>query len=249
MDEQLKKRFLELFTRADRQGVYVFTHFLALADQNTLQECLPSLPRVPYTLFGGTEGCERLMLRIGNEDLCGYDQAFPIVCIRIAFSSARFAEALTHRDYLGALMSLGIERELMGDIIVREEGAYLFCEAHIAPYILDGLTQVRKTAVRCSIVDTPPSGEMYRLKRVTVQLTSVRVDALLAHVFNLSRSAAQELVLAGKVFVEGRECRDTAYLPKEGDIISCRGYGRVRYAGVQTFSKKGKSNAVAEVFV
>lgn len=249
MDEQLKKRYLELFTRADKQGTYVFTHFLDLASLNVLKTSLPSLPRVPYTLFGGAEGCERQMLCLGSEEFCGYDQPFPIACVLIAPANLRFAEKLTHRDFLGALMNLGIERELMGDIIVREEGAYLFCEDHIAPYIIDGLLQVRRTAVRCRLIDAPPAGELFQLKRLIVQLSSVRIDALIGHVYQLSRADAQSLVLAGKVFVDGRECRDTSYIPKEKEVISCRGFGRMRYAGVQTLSKKGKSNTAVDVFV
>lgn len=249
MDDTQEKRFQELFKRYEAQGVYLFTNFLDLAALSALQRAVPRLPRVPWTLFGGAEGCERKMLRLGSEEECGYEQPFPIACLRIAPASVRFAEKLTHRDFLGALMNLGFERELLGDIVVREEAAYLFCVERIAPYIAQSLTQVRRTTVRCAQMERLPEGELFRLERQVVQLASVRADALVAHLFRLSRSDAQALFTQGRVFVDGRECRDTGYTPKPGEILSVRGFGRARYIGVDSLSKKGKSNTAVEVFV
>lgn len=249
MEDALEKRFQELFARYDAQGAYLFSNFLDLAALSALQRCLPRLPRVPYALFGGAEGCERKVLRLGSAEECGYEQPFPIACVRIAPANARFAEALTHRDFLGALMNLGFERELLGDIVVREEAAYLFCLERIAPYIVDSLTQVRRTTVRCALLSELPQGALFRLQRQVVQLASVRADALVAHVYKLSRADAQALFQSGRVFLDGRECRDTSCVPKAGEILSVRGFGRMKYLGVETLSKKGKSNVAVEVFV
>jgi len=249
VDSIQEKRFEELFRRYDTQGIYQFTNFLDLAALDTLHRCLPHLPRAPYTLFGGAEGCERKMLRLGSAEECGFEQPFPIACVKIAPASPRFAERLTHRDFLGALMNLGFERELLGDIVVREEAAYLFCVERIAPYVAGSLTQVRRTTVRCAPMAELPQGELFRLQRQVVQLSSVRVDALTAHVFRLSRGDAQALIAAGRVYVDGRECRDAGYRPREEEIISVRGYGRMKYLGVEGLSKKGKSNAAVALFV
>ena len=249
MEEAQEKRFEELFRRYNAQGVYLFTNFLDLAALSALQRSLPRLPRAPYTLFGGAEGCERKMLRLGSEEECGYEEPFPIACVRIAPTNSKFAEKLTHRDFLGALMNLGFERELLGDIIVREEGAFLFCVERIAPYIAQSLTQVRRTTVRCARMEELPQGALFRLERQVVQLSSVRADALVAHVYKLSRGDAQALFAQGRVFVDGRECRDTSYAPKPGEILSVRGFGRLRFAGVDSLSKKGKSNTAVELFV
>ena len=133
--------------------------------------------------------------------------------------------------------------------MVREDAAYLFCLERIAPYILQSLTQVRRTTVRCTVMDQLPEGGLFRLQRQVVQLSSVRADALVAHVYKLSRSDAQTLFAQGRIFVDGRECRDTSYEPKEGEILSVRGFGRMKYAGVDSLSKKGKSNTAVELFV
>ena len=249
MDDAFKKRLTELAERSWSQGCYCFTHFLDLARRSDFLSLLPSLPNVPWALFGGAEGCERQMLRFGSPALCGYDAPFPIVCMKIAPASPKFAEPLTHRDYLGALMALGLERELLGDIAVRQDAAYLFCEERIAPYIAQTFTQARHTFLTCRPADRLPEGALFETRRMTVQLSSQRVDALIAHVFRLPRSEAQALFPAGKIFVSGRLCESPGHTPRPGDIISVRGYGRLRYAGVESLSKKGRENTAVDLFV
>ena len=151
MEDVFKRRVAEWAERAYRQGTYCFSHFLDLAQRSDFLSLLPSLPPVPWKLFGGAEGCERQMLRFGDEAACGYEAAFPIQCLKISPLSAKFAEPLTHRDYLGSLMALGMERETLGDIVVKPEGAYLFCEERIAPYIMENFTQARHTSLSCAI--------------------------------------------------------------------------------------------------
>jgi len=249
MEDAFKKRVTELARRSDQQGVYCFTHFLDLASLSDFHSLLPSLPPVPWTLFGGAEGCERQMLRFGDASFCGYEAPFPILCLKITPDSPKYAEALSHRDYLGALMALGIERELLGDIIVRQEAAYLFCEERIAPYLMEHFTQARHTALSCAPVDALPQGALFETRSVTVQLASQRADALIAHVYHLSRAQAQGLFPAGKVFISGRLCESPGYTPKEGDILSVRGLGRMKYMGVSGLSKKGREITRIELFV
>ena len=249
MEDAWGKRLEELAGRAWSQGAYTFTHFLDLAALAAFHRLRPALPPVPWALFGGAEGCERQMLRFGGEALCGYDAPFPIACLRITPVNARFAQPLTHRDFLGATLALGIERELIGDIAVRQGEAYLFCEERIAPYLIENLTQASHTALRCARAEAPPSGPLYQTERRLVQLSSPRIDALIAHTFRLSRGEAQALFAAGRVFVDGRLCESPGYTPKAGEILSVRGMGRLRYAGVESLSKKGKSNAAVELYI
>lgn len=249
MDDVFKKRVAEWAEKSWNQGVYCFSHFLSLAERSDFLSMVPSLPPAPWRLFGGAEGCERQMLRFGSEDTCGYDQPFPIQTLKISPVSPKYAEALTHRDYLGSLMALGVERETLGDIVVRREGAYLFCEERMAPYIREHFSQARHTALTCVPIAELPEGALFETKPMTVQLSSQRVDALVAHVYRLSRAEAQALFPAGKIFVSGRLCESPGCTPKAGDIISVRGYGRMKYAGVSSVSKKGKENTLIELYV
>ena len=134
---------------------------------------------ISYTLFGGASDTERVMARFGAPEEIGYTADFPIRCILIRPKDKKFSERLTHRDYLGTLMGLGIERDTLGDIVIREEGAYLFANEEIAPYIIDNLSRVRHTDVYATLTDTLPEGELYRTREVKVQVVSPRADALI----------------------------------------------------------------------
>ena len=249
MDSQEKKRFQELADKAWNTGTYVFTPFLDLQGLSAFHEALPSLPKVPWRLFGGAQGCERKMLSFGDESLCGYEMPFPIACIRMAPLNKKFADPLTHRDFLGSLMALGMEREMLGDIIVQEDGAFLFCHSRIADYICQNLLQVKRTSIFCEITDAPPAEALFRTEKRVVQLSSERIDALVAHVFKMSRGDAQRLFPMGKIFVDGKLCESPGYTPKPGQVISVRGYGRMKYTGVESLSKKGKCNTAVEVYI
>ena len=252
MDEKLEgmqKRFLELGERACRSGVYTFTPFLGLQEQNIFYGLARQLSHVPWEAFGGAEGCERKVVRFGSEEMCGFEQPFPIACVAVRPRSAKFAETLTHRDFLGALMNLGVERDTLGDIAVREEGAYVFCTEHIAPFVVENLMQVRKTPVRAELAQALPEGALYRLQPKTVQVASNRADALCAHIWNISRGDSLALFRAGRVFINGRLCENASAALREGDILSARGYGRFVFRGVVGLTKKGRSNALVELYV
>ena len=249
MEDVFKKRLTEWASRSWNQGVYCFSHFLSLAELSDFHALRPALAPAAWALFGGAEGCERQMLRFGDEESCGYDAPFPIACVKFSPVSAKFAEALSHRDYLGAAMALGIERELLGDIVVRPNGAFVFCEERIAPYLMEHLTQARHTSLKSETVEALPEGALFETRRLSVQLSSQRADALIAHVYRLSRAEAQALFPAGKVFVSGRLCESPGYVPTPGDILSVRGLGRLRYGGVESLSKKGKENTAVDLYV
>ena len=125
-----KKKLLELASRANGSGRCTFTPFLGLAEQNILRCAEKELSGVIRTEFGGADGCERIMVRFGDPEDCGYACPFPIRCIRAIPRSKKFAEQLTHRDILGSLMALGIDRNRTGDIAVRENEIYIFCTAN-----------------------------------------------------------------------------------------------------------------------
>lgn len=247
MDGQAEKRFREMAERSWNRGIPCCTDFLDLSEQTALNQIQRSLPQQEILLFGGAEGCERVMAGFGLTE--EEKDSLPIACVRISPKGARFAGDMSHRDVLGALMSLGFERSLLGDIILRDKEAWVFCAERIADYLCGGLTSVRHTPVRAERTDAPPSGELFRLRRETIQVSSERMDALVAQAFRLSRGNAQSLFSAGKVFLDGAECLRTDAEPREGQIVSVRGLGRFRYIGAESRSRKGKWNTVIERYI
>ncbi len=247
--ELLKKRFLELARKSYNSGIFTFTDFLGLAEQSAFSEIKRELAGIPYTVFGGAEGTERVMIRFGSEEELGYSLPFPIRTVKAEPTSQKFADRLTHRDFLGAILNLGIERKCVGDIVIRDNVGYIFAREDIAEFIASELTRARHTELRTSIADELPEGELYRTETRRIQANGERLDAVVAKVFSLSREEAQRLFLKGLVFVSGRCVENTSYIPKAGEIISVRGYGRMIYRGCDSLTKKGKMNISLEIYI
>ena len=146
-------------------------------------------------------------------------------------------------------MNLGVERDLLGDILIREKTAYLFCAERIAPFLVESLTKVRRTDILCSQAGELPEGDFFRTKPVTVQAVGERIDAIVAKVFSLSREDALGLFRRELVFLNGRALPNNSAIPKPGDVISVRGYGRMIYRGCGSLSRKGKMNIVVDLYI
>ena len=261
--EVLRGRIRDLWNRT-KQGDYLnHTGFLApdlqsYARQIIREERIPvKSGSGPYCRFsGGFEEADRQMLffvpsymneeELETEIACG-EGAF--TCIRIAAVRAGFTEPPSHRDYLGSLMNLGITREQIGDIICREDEAFVFAVRETAPFICSELTRVRHTTVTsairppsecpCEVTTRPESGSV----------SSERVDCLAAHVFHLSRSQAQRLIEQEKVFADGRIITSASYIPASGEKISVRCHGKFRYLGADGKTRKGRLIARYERYV
>ena len=243
-DEQLKMRFAELAERSEKSGAYTETKFLNTAEQSVLQTL--RLP-VPFAFFGGFDGAERRIAVFGSEESAGYKYEPPIVCIRIAPANARFADELTHRDFLGSLMALGVTREMLGDIIVADNCGYLFCLETISEYVISSLTEVKHTTVRPSLCDAPPASANEGEER-SLTVASERLDALVAAVYRLPREDAKALCEKGLVFVNSRlALKGGAEIP-ENAIVSVRGRGRFRYMGLDRTTKKGRLRVLVRVW-
>ena len=247
--ELLKKRFIELAKKSYNSDIFTFTDFLGLAEQSLLQAVKNDTRGIPYTVFGGATGCERVMVRFGSEDELGYTVPFPISVLTVSPLSPKFSDRLTHRDFLGAILNLGIERRLIGDIVIRDNVGYVFVKDDIADYIISELSRIKRTDVKVSLTDSLPDGELYRTETRRIQANGERLDAIIAKVFSLSRDDAQRLFAKGLVFIGGRETQNTSVIPKEGDVISVRGLGRMIYRGYDSLTRKGKLNILVDVYI
>lgn len=244
-EQQLKNRFSELYERSYSRGRYEYTEFLTLAQQDILTR---TLPPYAYNLYGGTLCAQRKIACFGNEDICGYAQTPPVVIIRIAPVAEKFADNLTHRDFLGSLMGLGIRREVLGDILTEENTGYLFCLENIASYIIENLTQVKHTTVECSLEDSLPDICIKEPDSREFVVASERCDAVIAAIYSLSRANSQKLFAQKLIFINSSLCESPEINLKENDIVSVRGFGRFIYKGIKLQTKKGKNRIIAAVY-
>ena len=246
MDGALEKRLNELALRAKHTGRACFTRFLEPSALPAVNAAAAHAG-VEVALWGGYDGAERCMAAFYDEDPPGAGE-WPMAALRLQWNG-RFANP-GHRDLLGAVMSLGIERETTGDIAMgtyRDAPcAYLFALAEVADYIAANLDSAGRASLKVTLAAqtpqlSPPEGESLRL---TVQ--QQRLDAVLAAACRLSRSEAQRLIAAGLVKLNHvPQLRPDARL-NEGDLISARGYGRVRVTAFQGESRRGRQ--VVQVF-
>lgn len=246
--QQLKKRLLELADRSYNHSVYTFTPFLSMAQQQAFYEIQKELAYAGCGMEGGSPLCERRMIRFGLEENLGYEAPYPIVCLKVEPLTPKFAQHLTHRDFLGAIMNLGIERDTVGDIFVQEKAAVLFCQESIAAYLIENLDQVKHTRVKCSISEVTDQLRSPTLESVSVSVASPRIDAVVSKLYNIARSQSLELFRAGRVFVDGRLMENNSYTLKEGDTVTVRGFGKFIFSGEQGETRKGKTRISVAVY-
>lgn len=249
----ISNRFKDLANMAYLKGIPVFTDFLDLKEQTEYMEFISdkNMPPVNTTLNGGIfflddnkntrkdDFLERKMACFYPKDL-PYDIVFPITIIEIKPVNKRFADDLNHRDFLGSLMNLGIERYLLGDILVNDNRAYVFVKTVMADFICDNLTRIKHTSVTSKPCNSYDFDYTPSFKEEKGSVASERLDAIIAFAFNISRNDAALLISAGKVFINAREILSKSHTLKYGDIVSVRGKGRFIFDEVISTTKKGR---------
>lgn len=241
MNEQdlCQKRLIDLSKQADIKGIVLFSDFLNLNELNIYHTIKNTL----YTqteVFGGYDSAERQMVAFIPDALC-YKWDYPMKCIHITPKYPKFAEKLTHRDILGALMHLGIERNRLGDILCLDDAYYVFCDENIFPFIMDELQKIRHTIVDLSEeCDYQHLQANIQLEEQFDMIASNRIDCIIAKALHLSRSEAAEYLASEKVFIDGKCITNCNKACDDGAIISVRGKSRFIFESCNSISKKGK---------
>lgn len=234
----LAKRFIDLSRQAQQKGIVVFSEFLNLNELNIFKQEISELYS-GYEISGGYELSERQMIAFIPDALC-YTWNYPIVCLRITPVNKKFAEELSHRDVLGSLMNLGIERSKLGDILVDESEIYVFCQEKISDYLMEELTRIRHTVVKSEKI-CPEELEIEPKKELAEGIiTSNRLDSIIACICKTSRSQASQWIRGGKVFLNNRETLQITTECKPGELISIRSVGRFRFLQCFGETRKGR---------
>ena len=245
--EETIRHLLDICSRAEKTGRRCYSSFLTPAEQDDFARN-PSAAFFFCSFEGGYENAERRILAAGEDE---YDSAetIPLRIIRAEPQNEKFAEDLSHRDYLGAVMNLGIERSTIGDILVRGRKAWIVCQEHVAEIILSDLNRVRRTAVRTYPAAPDDEDMKPEFQPVYVHAVSERIDALAAEFAGISRTQAASLFSSGKIFVNGRIIMDRSAKLHSGDILSIRGIGKGKYEGIERETRKGRLVAVFQKYI
>lgn len=223
-----------------RRDVPTNTDFLNLSEQTIFQYVSGMLPPVRYVLSGGFESSERKVVCF----LPSYEEELidpPYDCVKIDPVNRKFAEELSHRDYLGAIMNLGIERSMLGDIVIKDGTAYVFVLKKMSRYLTESLTTIRHTSVTAAI--TEDAGDILKPEFEEIQgtVSSVRLDSIVALCGRLSRTKAAAYIESEKVFVNGQIVTNVSRAMKDGEIISVRGIGKFKFDSAGGQTKKGRT--------
>ena len=248
-DDALLARVLDKIDMWQRSGRTQYTRFLTERDRLCCTPVLQAAGAETACFWGGYSEAERTVLILpaawqeGDALLHGEDS--PITVLRAVWTSG---EALSHRDFLGALMGLGIERELIGDILPKEDRCDILMLREIAPYVMQNLLYAGRAALVLSEAEEPEIGEArFRLIRDTV--ASLRLDAVLGSGFSLAREKAASAIRSGKVSLNGSECLKPDKIVDAGNRISLRGSGKIELAEVGGQSRKGRIVIVIKRFI
>ncbi len=233
-EKLLQKRIAEAVLHAKYGEGCWFSQFLSLREQELATAQLNKDAYGSYTFFGGHSEAERKMLCI----FLGQEREFPLEGIKATFHKNY---ELTHRDFLGALLSLGIKRELVGDILVGTGNCVFFTTVKAAPLVYMQLRSAGRAELTLKPFHTGQT-EVEKLAplQMNVNVASLRLDAVLAAVLKKSRSVAAMLVEKGEVKVNDRQVFGPATLLCEGDFFTVKGFGKYQIAEFSGTSKKGR---------
>ncbi len=236
-EKRLIARLDELVQKAGG-GVSGYSDFLDLRQQELARAVAVNGPAASWRLDGGYEQAERRRLVAGPEWEAQPDAG--LAYLRIA-SQGYKEHPPGHRDYLGAVLNLGIRREKLGDIVLQKSSAVLIADSALAGFISQQLTRVKHSSVEVEII--PVEDFVFEPPETTsrqLSLASLRLDAALAAAFNLPRSEVSEAIEGGRAKINQQEIYKGSAPVKEGDLISLRGRGRFRLEEVGGTSRKGR---------
>lgn len=241
-DTLLIHRFHDLALKAEKSGSVTFSNFLTINEISILAEERNKL-EASVQLFGGFSNAERQIACFQSAAFSLYSNTpirYPIFCIEISYANKKYAEELTHRDVLGSLMNLGIERDLLGDIIFYKDNIYVFALNTAKELIISDLFKIKHTQIRTQIVPLEDFDYEPSLEEHSVFIASNRLDAFVAQVCKLSRQKSCEYILSEKVYINGKLITNYNEKIDEGDVISLRGYGKLKVNLLPGLTKKGK---------
>ena len=229
------------------RGYLQATRFLSLHERILAEKLIKGEKLFPSLLWGGFEGAERCCAVFYPEYLSEEEakEQSGLAVLRAAFRPG----TLTHRDLLGSLMNAGVTRDCIGDLLVHEDFCDILCLEETAPFLLENVSRAGRETLRLTLLSEPPAAKEEKVELFRDTVASLRLDAVLSSACRVSRSAAAELIQAGRVKLNDFDCAKADRPVAEGDVLSVRGYGRMVLEAVEGQSRKGRTVIVLKRFL
>ena len=204
-------------------------------------------PGIKVSFSGGYEGAERQKAAFVHEDFMG-TESYDLAVVKASWNDVFYH--ISHRDVLGSLMGLGIDRGQIGDLLIKAGSVTVLSDAKMADFILQNCVQIGAAKVSCQLMDLSdiePREE--RCKEIKATVASLRIDSVAAAGFGCSRSKAASDIEADKLKLNWQSVKNASQAVKEGDIISMRGRGRVEVVEVRGQTKKGRMGILLRRYI
>ncbi len=225
------------YIKKAKATTFCLTKFLDTTESSDLRKIKD--PSLKMFYYGGYESAERIRsIIINKQEPDANLEEFEIDIIKLTLKSD--IKEINHRHVLGTLMSFGIKREVLGDIIIDGLNIYIFVIKEITQFILDNLKEINHISVDKEIIEINQLkiNEKYETKNINVP--SLRLDAVISKVLNKSRNDAVAIIEKGLTQINHIECENTSYFLKPNDLISIRHFGRVKIKEVINITKKDR---------
>lgn len=216
-------RLRNLIRSAEEKNYPRFSHFLDETGIALAQRLLSEQQVGQYAFFGGFSGARRQMLGVCPDYLTPEQLEFPIAVLRFSFSEKM---ELSHRDVLGSLMSLGIKRETVGDIVLQPGAAYAAVCEELSDWAVQNISRIGRVGVQTQLWDGSQVVLEQKYRCQSVSVASLRLDAVVAAAFPVSRTVAAELISQGKVLQNGLPQTQPSHTVSPGDRVTVRGRGK-----------------------
>jgi RNA-binding protein YlmH len=247
-DKLLISKIEDKARQCSENSMITNSDFLDMHQKSVVASMRLPYPDVRMVFYGGFDGAERTVAVFLpdyiEDELSDHFSAVPEddPLTVIELTKDKFSPALSHRDYLGALMGLGIRREMTGDIIVSENGCRMAVLSKMAPFILDNLGKAGRGTLKGRILETSEAREGTKATGIPESFTvsSMRLDSVVKNAFSVSRGDAAEAIEGGVVFVNDIECTKPDRKIVSGDKIVFRRKGRIIVGDCSGVSKKGR---------
>ena len=213
----------------------VFSQFMSETHQALAEKVLRSIYFENYIFFGGSENSERKMLGVFYDE--PEQSAFPISAIEFKY---RVCDKLTHRDFLGTLMSLGIERDTVGDILVDNGRTVVFVKSKLKDYIESQIFKIGGAGVKIVQPNLSSLPQGRGTEEMSLTVSSLRFDNIVAAVSGLSRDKTAKLILSGETTLNFVTTQNVSCQVKEGDTFTVRGKGKFKLDKILGETKKGR---------
>jgi RNA-binding protein YlmH len=237
INNMLLARMDDLANKAVKTG-WAASKFITPAERQSVTAHFARRSDVTLTFDGGFKNAERTRALFTKSDWGEYEGIELFAALKLSYPPQ---DTLGHRDILGALMGLGIERDTIGDIIIEQPFATFVCLPELSAYIVDNFTKAGSAGIKVSVINTselPVREEDLIIKTATV--ASLRLDAVLSAAFRLSRTKTAELIKAGRVSLNHQLCLRADAAVSESSLLSIRGMGRVKLLEAEGVSRKGR---------